>query len=866
MSVTNRRLIFVVGLALVIALSAAGLTTRATAQGNAGGRLRFVHGLPGSPAVDITIDKVVAVRALGYASASRHLNVPAGEHAVTIAASGSTTPIYQGKVTAGAGQALTVIIQGTTAAVELGIYEDDLGPVAAGNTRFTASQAIKDAPAVDVMRGDGSPLIQGLKYNTPYGAFDIPATAVNIAVVPAGSDANSAVLKADNLPLVAGTHNRLIALGTLQGAVKPSYLLLTAATDADNPAQSTLVRFVHASAGTPAVDVYVGSQLFVPALSMGDSTPHIALPAGSADVSVRAVGSTVQAALAWTTLSLTGGKALTVVLAGPTDGPTLLTAEDNNAQLAPTTARLNIINATGSGTATVKVGDAIAPPGAKGIEIPAGDYDISASVDNPKLQLATSQPFSGGVLYDVIIAGNDKTNKLIVAATGLNEQLSSALAPVAVAQATQPALAPTQPAQPTAVPPTPTLLPTQPAQPTAEPPTAEPPTAEPPSPTPVQDQPTAAPDVVEVPTRVPPTAIPSGTIGTVQTNPGVNLKIKEYPSTEARTLALAPSETALVITGVAGLVPPTGQPTPSGTRAPTPTRSAEGMTMDKLWLFVTWSQADGGEVTGWVRADYVRLTKNGRLVKEIVDVLALRQILPTTPGEINSGSVTPVAADPNQIIGTITVDEGRNLQLRRTPGIDGESLALVPAGATVIVLSKYDVKPKGVIGEPTNPTWLLVRYETDQGAITGWVNLQYVQLTRNQRPLDIADVRKATEITRGFIEGNATAVKPPAAPGIIATVNKVNPGTNLQLRSQPDATSESLALIPSGSELQVVGRNGDGNWLKVKFEDKEGWINSQYVTVTKSGKTYNIADITNITKDKDTTGIATPGPSPTKPA
>jgi uncharacterized protein YgiM (DUF1202 family) len=260
------------------------------------------------------------------------------------------------------------------------------------------------------------------------------------------------------------------------------------------------------------------------------------------------------------------------------------------------------------------------------------------------------------------------------------------------------------------------------------------------------------------------------------------------------------------------------------------------------------------------------VTRNGRLIKEVIDILALRQVLPTIPGEINSSSVTPVAGESNQIIGTITVDEGRNLQLRRTPGIDGESLALVPAGATVIVLAKYDVQPKGLIGEPTTPTWLLVRYETDQGAITGWVNLQYVKLTRNQRPVDIAEVAKATEVTRGFIEGNATAVKPPAAPGIIATVNKVNPGTNLQLRLQPDATSESLALIPSGSELQVVGRNGDGNWLRVKFEDKEGWINSQYVTVTKSGKTYNIADITNITQEKDTTGIATPGPSPTKPS
>ncbi len=287
------------------------------------------------------------------------------------------------------------------------------------------------------------------------------------------------------------------------------------------------------------------------------------------------------------------------------------------------------------------------------------------------------------------------------------------------------------------------------------------------------------------------------------------------------------------------------------------------MTIDKIWLFVNWAQPDSGSITGWINAQYVKLTRNGKTVKEIVDILSFKQVPENTPGEIKTGAVTPVGADVNQIIGTINVDEGRNLQLRRTPGIDGESLALLPAGAQVVVLARTDITPKGLVGEPTNPTWLLVRYQTDTGAITGWVNLQYVQLTFHQRKADISEVPKATEITRGFIEGNATAVKPPAPPGIIATVNKVNEGANLQLRRQPDATSESLGLIPSGSELQVLGRNGDGNWLEVSFEDKQGWINSQYVTVTKGGKAVNIPDITIVTGEKDTTGLATPGPSPT---
>ena len=47
---------------------------------------------------------------------------------------------------------------------------------------LTATHAIKDGDAVDVVRSDGGMLVQNLKYGDEYGAFDIPATAVSIAV------------------------------------------------------------------------------------------------------------------------------------------------------------------------------------------------------------------------------------------------------------------------------------------------------------------------------------------------------------------------------------------------------------------------------------------------------------------------------------------------------------------------------------------------------------------------------------------------------------------------------------------------------------------------------------------------------------
>ncbi|MEP7286895.1 MAG: DUF4397 domain-containing protein [Chloroflexota bacterium] len=863
MSFINRRISFTVVLIAAVMLAAFGQNARNSAQAAqaaTGGRVRLVHAVPDAPAVDVTIDGTVAARALDYAAATRYLAIAAGDHTVAVAATGTTTSLYQGKVTITAGQALTVVVEGTATAVETGVFEDDLGPVAPGNTRVTAIDAIKDGPAIDILRGDGSPLIQGLKYGTPYGAFDIPATAVSVAVVPSGGAVSAALIKADNVPLIAGTHNTLVTLGTAGGAVKPSTLLLTAPVDADKPADSAFVRFAHAAAGIPAVDLYVGGKLFVPNLEFGAATPHLALDPKAGEVTARAAGSAADSAalLSVPDLGLAGGSAGTVAISSK-DGKLIAGIfPDNISALDAKTARLKLISASG-GNATLKVGDKSLTSSAKGTaaEMPAGIYDISATVDSPAIALTGKLPLSGGVLYDLIVAGDGTNNKFIIAATSLNEQISSAPAAVgaAVAQADTPvpAAAATQPAEaPTDVPPPPTV---------AAPPAA----TDVPQPTETLAAPAA--------TDIPPTAAPpqptvfEGVLGTVfNLNEGVNLKIREYPNLTSRALALIQKDAALVVIGVRGKAAPTGEPTSTPTKGPTPTVDTKDVTVDAIWLYVTWQAPDGGSVTGWVNNQYVSLTRNGKPLKDFADILTLKQIAENTPGEVSTGAVTPIAS-VIQTIGTVVVNDGTNLQMRRTPDIAAESIALIPANAQVIVLEKTEVKSKGgLVGEPDSTIWLWVRYQSDSGSVVGWVNQQYIKITHGGRKVEIADIPVAKTIQRGFTEGSVAPVQPPPAAGLIATVDKLNEGANLQLRRDPNTTAESLGLIPNGSQLEVLGRNGDGNWLKVTSDGKDGWISTQYVAVTKNGKVVKIADITNVTTEKDLAASITPGPSPTATA
>ncbi len=346
------------------------------------------------------------------------------------------------------------------------------------------------------------------------------------------------------------------------------------------------------------------------------------------------------------------------------------------------------------------------------------------------------------------------------------------------------------------------------------------------------------------------------------TDPGVNLKIREYPSQDARTLALVPSGDTLDVDGLRGPKVDENLPTPS---EPTPTLSAEGVIIDDLWVFVEWRKPDG-TITGWTKPQYLRL-KNGKGINvfKVEDILTLPLIPEDKFGVVGSGSATPIATVADRVIATVTVNPGVNLQMRRLPGIDSESLTLLPAGAQLVAVGRTEVASQGgLIGEPQSLTWINAIFETESGRITGWVNSQFLVLTFKGRAFDIKELPLVTEPTPGGVVGSAPIVQPPVQAGLVATVDKVNPGANLQLRRTPSAQGESLGLIPSGAQIPVLGRNNTAEWLLVQYNGVEGWVNAFFVTVTKDGKRVNLFDdVKNVSEENDATVTPSPTPSAT---
>ncbi len=183
-----------------------------------------------------------------------------------------------------------------------------------------------------------------------------------------------------------------------------------------------------------------------------------------------------------------------------------------------------------------------------------------------------------------------------------------------------------------------------------------------------------------------------------------------------------------------------------------------GILEDESWTLIRYNPPEGGSILGWVSTAYVQFMFRGDeflpSIPEDMEELFQRSLLvivePTIRGEISATTPAQTQAQPpaqpvadagqvasgaettdlqNQVVATIVLDPGANIHLRRTPNSGGESLGLIPSGATVLVA-----------GRTPDSQWLRVNYD----GIDGWISSQYVDLRMNGRRIELADVFEIT--------------------------------------------------------------------------------------------------------------------------
>ena len=351
-----------------------------------------------------------------------------------------------------------------------------------------------------------------------------------------------------------------------------------------------------------------------------------------------------------------------------------------------------------------------------------------------------------------------------------------------------------------------------------------------------------------------PTQAPAVPVAFVQLDPGANLQCRQYPASTAFSLGLIPANTQLRVLGRPGepIVPDTGEATPEPTPVPTPEPTPVIEDIPDMWLLTEWTQPEGGYITCWVNAQYLRVEFSGRLLDTIEELMELPEVPFNQPGEAVNTSVAPPTPLYDATLATVELDPGVSLQLRRLPQTNAESLDLVPAGAQLEVLGYIEAPSEGMVGQPVNPNWLRVRYLKEDGSATiGWVSAQYISLSRQGRTVELAEIPLLEEAEAGFYE--APGQQPPQVPADQQNVTGVvilNPGANLNLRDRPDANAFVLSAIPSGAVLTINGRNVDATWVQVTYETDtglmQGWVASQYLTITRGGQAVDLMTLPEI--------------------
>lgn len=833
--------------AILVLLLFAALTGLTFAQSGSG-LVRFVHALPGAGAIDIYVNGLPTVRGLDFGQGTGYIGFPASDNAVVVTQSGTTTPVWQQNYSPAVGSAATMVVSSADP-LQFTPFVDDLSPLPLGRARITAIHAIAGAPTVDVVLEDGRAVVAGLNYNTPYGTLDIPALVYPLAVVPTGGAIADAILPVTPFALNSGSAYTIVAYGTPSN---PQALVLSASTAPE--AAGGFVRLVHGVPGAPAVDVFFNETLAVPSLEFGSASDFIAIPAGSYTATIRAAGSSDD--LASATLSVTVGDYVTAAALADGDEVVINPFIDEAALADSAASAVAIYNGFTGDEATFDVTNAsaqsagsplIAADGsaAVGIFQPNAEGLVIATDSKEGVTLATPASYGGTYYSALAYLGEDGVAAFALPPASLNQTIGSAPGSplAAVAAPTEAVVA----AAPTA-----TVIPM--IEPTAASQVAVAPTADP-----NVVVATAAPQVVQA------TPLPAGPTARVILDPGANLQLRQYPNRDAFSLGLAPSGSVLLVNGRQGEaefnIPGVPSPTPDPLVTPLPDPASllledEDLAPADTWLNVIYITPDGGQIEAWVNAAFLDVRDDRGRLQRLADLPTVPE---NRPGEARDTAITPPPIAREFTIATVfNLDQAANLQIRRTPNTAGESLALVSNGTTMELLGVNETRD-----------WAFVRYAPPEGGeVTGWASTIFLQFSfRNEsQTLEELFERERTEVIpdgrRGAIgAGTSGPVAPTRDPLRNVVVGEValDAGANLHLRRNPNPNSESLALIPTGTQLLVQGRTDTGEWVQVEFEGQQGWTSSLYVVLTFNGASYDLQEVPVTVFTGVATATATPG-------
>ncbi len=195
-------------------------STDAPAAGQAW--IRVLHGSPDAPSVDVYVDGTKAITALAFGKITDYTPVPAGDHAIKVCATGSTTvcPIDVPKLAVADGTKYTVAATGPLATIAAQVIVDAPAAPTSDKTQLRVVHFSADTPAVDVF-ASGTKVVTDLAYPKATDYLAVPGATYDVKVC-AHADGTVCPIGPVALTLENGKAYSVFAVGSLAAAQQPA--------------------------------------------------------------------------------------------------------------------------------------------------------------------------------------------------------------------------------------------------------------------------------------------------------------------------------------------------------------------------------------------------------------------------------------------------------------------------------------------------------------------------------------------------------------------------------------------------------------------------------------------------------------------
>ena len=390
--------------------------------------LRIVHASPGAPAIDILVDGQPFATNVAFGAATDYAAIPAGDYKVQVVATGQSaeTAVIDTDLKAESGKAYIFAAAKPLNEIEGKLFEVNLDAVEPGKARVRAIHLSPDAGDIDVVVTGGDELFGGVGFEDTSDYTDIDPGTISLDV---RGEEDRILTSAAGIEIVAGGTYDIIALGQL---ADQSLTLLPLVTNVSLPCatvlglesggeQDSCIRVVHASPGSPAVDVYVNGSPGVQGLAFGTATEFTAIPAGDqVQIQVTAQGAALDTAVIDSEQKLTAGMAYDLVAVGPLDEIELSVSELNLTPLPEGQARVRITHASPD-VEGVALGIAESDNLVEGVQykstsdysvVDAGEYTFDVRTGEDIIALQQDVPLEPGVSYDFYVLGRQDDGSL----------------------------------------------------------------------------------------------------------------------------------------------------------------------------------------------------------------------------------------------------------------------------------------------------------------------------------------------------------------------------------------------------------------------------------------------------------------------